>query len=81
MDSSCERVARALEGLYRASWAENSMTEENWLIQKYVNASVFQKPFQMADEQFDNEYALFIRELPDQNIRRTLKRVEKASNG
>ena len=74
-------MARALEGLYRASWAENSMTEENWLIQKYVNASVFQKPFQMADEQFDAEYTAFLQQLPDQNVRRTLKRVEKASNG
>jgi hypothetical protein len=83
LESSYRKVARSLEALYRGSWAENSMTEENWLIQKYVNHSTYMKPFDMATDKFDECYIDFLRNIPDAVTRKALKRTntaEKAAN-
>tara|TARA_Y100001937_G_scaffold127709_1_gene200823 strand:- start:334 stop:1731 length:1398 start_codon:yes stop_codon:yes gene_type:complete len=81
LDFSYEKVTRALDALYRGSWAENSMTEENWLIQKYVNHSTYMKPFDMANTKFDECYKEFLNQLSEDITRRGLKRVEKSANG
>ena len=81
LDFSHKKVTRALEALYRGSWAENSMTEENWLIQKYVNHSTYMKPFDMANAKFNECYADFLKQMSEDITRIGLKRVEKAVNG